>query len=119
MIKNHVKYFNVSSAIKPVLYGPGIPVPEATGEISEMECSSSTKSKVSEKDPWNADQSTNQPKPLTQLALNNLTRDLNLTKESAQLLGSCLRENNLLAPSTTYFWYRNGDEEFRKYLEFS
>ena len=53
---------------------------------------------------------------MTQFQLNDLTRDLNLTKESAQLLGSRLHERNLLAPSTTYFWYRNRDEEFRKYF---
>ena len=111
--KKHVKYLDVSSAIKPVSHGP-----EATGDISEMECSSATESEASEKDTWNPEQSTNQPKPLTQLELNGLTRDLNLTKESAQLLGSRLRENNLLTPSTTYFRYRNKDEEFRKNFKY-
>ena len=114
--KQHLKYPDVPSAIKPVPHGPGIPVPEPPGKISEMECSSSTESKESNQDTWNAVQSTLEPKPLTQFQLNNLTQDLNLTKESAQLLGSRLRECNLLAPSTTYFWHRNRDEEFRKYF---
>ena len=83
-----------------------------------MECSSSTESEASEKDIRNAEQSTNQPKHLTQLELNDLTRNLNLTKEPAQLRGSRLRENNLLVPSTTYFWYQKRDEEFRKYFKF-
>ena len=61
---------------------------------------------------------TNQLKHLTRLELNDLTQDLNLTKESALLFGSRLRENNLLAPSTTYFWYRKRDEEFRKYFSY-
>ncbi|XP_076814257.1 uncharacterized protein LOC143460567 [Clavelina lepadiformis] len=108
--KQHVKYPDVPSAMKPVPHGPGIPVPEPPGEISEMECCSSAASKASEQDTWDAEQSTSQPKPLTQLELNDLTRDLNLTKESAQLLGSRLRENNLLAPCTTYFWYRYEDK---------
>ena len=116
--KQHVKYPDVPSAIKPVPHGPGIPVPEPTGEIIEMECSSSTESEESELDTWNAGQSTHEPKPLIQLQFNDLTRDLNLTKESAQLLGSRLRECNLLAPGTTYFWYRNRDEEFRKYFSY-
>ncbi|XP_076804583.1 uncharacterized protein LOC143448650 [Clavelina lepadiformis] len=116
--KQHVKYPDVSSAMKPVPHGPGIPVPEPPGEISEMECSSSAESKASEQDTWDAEQSTSQPKPLTQPELNDLTRDLNLTKESAQLLGSRLRENNLLAPCTTYFWYRYRDKEFRKYFNY-
>ena len=117
--KQHVKYPYVASAIKPVPHGPGIPVPEPTGEISEMVCSSSTESKESEQDTWNAGQSTHEPKPLTQLQLNDLTQDLNLTKESTQLLGSRLHECNLLAPGTTYFWYRNTDEEFRKYFSYN
>ena len=50
------------------------------------------------------------------LKLIDQTQDLNLTKESAQLLRSRLRENNLLAPSTTYFWYRNRCKEFIKYI---
>ena len=116
--KKHVRYPVVSLIIKPVPHGPSIPVPEATGGISEMECSLSTESKVSEKHPWNADQSINQSKHLTQLELNDLTQDLNFIKEFAQLLGSHLHENNLLAPSTTYFWYQNKDEEFRKYLNY-
>ena len=111
-----MKYPNVFSTIKPVPHGPGIPVPDVTGDISEMECSSSTESQASEKDTLNAEQSTNQPKHLTQLELNDLTRDLNFTKKFALLFGSRLRENNLLAPSTTYFWYRKRDEEFRKYF---
>ena len=97
---------------------PGIPVPETTGEISEMECSLSAESEESEQDMWNAGQSTHKPKPLTQLQLNDLTRYLNLTKESPQLLGSRLHECNLLAPGTTYFWYQNRDEECRKYFSY-
>ena len=51
-----------------------------------MECSLSTESEESDQDTWNAEQNTLEPKPLTQFQLNDLTRDLNLTKESAQLL---------------------------------
>lgn len=58
----------------------------------------------------------NKPVPLNQTKLNDLTRDLGLSKESAQLLGSRLRENNLLSPDTTYYWYRSRDKEFRKYF---
>ena len=48
-----------------------------------------------------------QPVPLTQAELNDLTRYLTLSKESAQLLGSRLREKRLLAPGTTFYWYQN------------
>ena len=48
--------------------------------------------------------SSKQPKLFTQDELNDLSRDLNLSKESAQLLGSRLRDHNLLAPGTTFYW---------------
>ena len=54
--------------------------------------------------------------PLTQADLNDLTQDLNLSKECAQLLGSHLRENNLLAPGATFYWYRGHEREFRQFF---
>ena len=39
--------------------------------------------------------------------------DLYLSKSSAQLLGSSLSEKNLLAPGTTYAWYRQREEQLR------
>ena len=41
-----------------------------------------------------------QPVLLTQVELNDLLRDQNLSKESTQLLGSCHKEKHLLAPGT-------------------
>ncbi|CAH1996187.1 unnamed protein product [Acanthoscelides obtectus] len=58
----------------------------------------------------------NQPKPFTQGELNDPTRDLCPSKESAQFLGSRLRENNLLATGTTIYWYRVREEELRIFL---
>ena len=49
-----------------------------------------------------------QLKLFSQTELNELTRDLGLSKESAQLLGSHLRKNNLLSAETTF---RNCDED--------
>ena len=46
-------------------------------------------------------------KPLSQGKLNDLVRDLDLPKEAAELLGSRLQEDHLLAPDTTFSWYRN------------
>ena len=65
---------------------------------------------------WMPSSSTFEPKLLQQCQLNDLTRDLGLSKESAQILGSCLHESNLLAPSTTFAWYRNREAEFRQYF---
>ena len=52
----------------------------------------------------------------TQAQLNDLTRDLCLSKESAQLLGSRLIEHNMLASTTIFSCYRNRDKHLRKYF---
>ena len=49
--------------------------------------------------------------PLTQVELYDLTRDLNFSKESTQLLGSRLKEKHLLAPGTIFYWYRDSERE--------
>jgi hypothetical protein len=45
----------------------------------------------------------------------NLIRELQLTKEQSELLGSRLREKNMLASEVKFSWYRNREKEFRKY----
>ena len=52
-----------------------------------------------------------QPVPFTQAELNDLTQDLKLSKDSAQLLGSCLKDKQLLAPETTFYEYRDLERE--------
>jgi hypothetical protein len=46
--------------------------------------------------------------------LNDLVHDLSLTKEKSELVGSRLKQKNLLAPGTTFYWYRKHKEEFKK-----
>ena len=109
-----MKYPDVPSAIKPVPHGPAVPVRNPPKDLFEF--LSSTDTDESTEDLWNQHCSSKQPKLLSQAQLNDLTRDLYLSKESAQLLRSRLRENNLLAPETTFYWYRNRDEKFRKFF---
>ena len=59
-----------------------------------------------------------QPVPLTQAEINDLIRDLNLSKESVQLLGSCLEEKHLLAPGTMFYGYRGCERELRQFFTF-
>jgi len=47
--------------------------------------------------------------------LNDLVRDLKLSKELSELLGSRMKKNNLLHSETTFSWYRNRHKE---YIEF-
>ena len=118
--KHCLKYPDVLSAIKPLPHGPEIPIPNPPPDFSEFESLSSTDNDESLNDLW--DQPTydepnyKQTNLLTQAQLNDLTRDLYLSKESAKLLESRLRENNLLVPQITFYWNRNRDDEFKKYL---
>ena len=50
------------------------------------------------------------PKIMSQFDLDDLVRDLDLPKESAELLGSRLRERNFLAPDSTFAWYRQREK---------
>ena len=71
--KHCVKYPYVPSAIKPVLHGPGIPIPKPPRDFSEFESSLSTDTDESANDLW--DQPTcdepnyKQPNLLTQTQL--------------------------------------------------
>ena len=53
----------------------------------------------------------------SQHELNNLIRDLNFPKQSAEVLGSRLQERHLLKASTSVSFYRNREEKLRKYFQ--
>ena len=112
--KQHVQYPNVPSAMKPVPHGPEIAIPKPPCAILESSSPSSNEDNddISSTFEYNDNDSQNVPVPLNQFELNDLTRDLCLSKESAQLLGSRLREKNLLAQETTFYWYRTREKEF-------
>ena len=96
--KHCVQYPDIPSAIRPVPHGPSLPVPKpdvAIRSSSESE-SENTYNRTAGVEYWSEEN--DRPVPLTQADLNDLPRDLNLSKESSQLLGSRLREKNLLAP---------------------
>jgi hypothetical protein len=46
----------------------------------------------------------------------NVIRDLGLPKEKAELLGSRLKEKNMLSAGTSTYWYRNNEQEFTSYF---
>lgn len=114
--KQHVKYPDVPSAIKPVPHGTEILIPTPPDNLDSSSDSCEEMDVMDKSATYEPATDLTQPKPLNQAELNDLTRDLCLSKESAQLLGSRLRENHLLAPGTTFYWYRNREEEFRQYF---
>ena len=53
----------------------------------------------------------------SQSELNDLIRDLNLPKQSAEVLASRLQEKHLLKAGTSVSFYRNREENLRKYFQ--
>ena len=106
--KNYTKIFYpvCRSAIKPVPHGPDLFVPQpptVKEDIVSVDEPASTGSK-SEEDLIESDplfQHESAPLLINQERLNDLVRDLYLSEEKAEVLGSRLQQWNLLEPGTT------------------
>ena len=99
--------------MRPVPHGPGIPVPvrsENMENISYEFQANPEEHGTDDSSLYNDDR--NNPKLFTQPELNDLVRDLNLPKECAELLGSRLKEKNLLAGGTLFYWFRSREKEY-------
>ena len=114
-------YPNLDSAIRPVPHSEELPVlvfkglPQLQSSLSSQEENIS-----SDSDETLADNdfppSLLSPQLLSQGELNDLARDLNLSKESSELLTSRLKEKNLLKPGTFITFHRKRHEEFSPYF---
>ena len=111
--KHHLQYHDVPSAIRPIPHSPDFPVPKPDGimEYSSSESEHSNMTVIAGDDAYKIDED-DQSEPLTQAELNDLTRDVNLSNEFTQLLGSRLKGKYLFAPETTFFRYRDREREF-------
>ena len=78
--KCHFQYPNVPSAITPILHGPNLPVPEPDGNMEYSSDSEHCNMTV------------------FAVELNNLTWDMNLSKDATRLQVSLLKEKHLPAP---------------------
>ena len=56
------------------------------------------------------------PLLFNQSELNDLVRDLNLSKQASELLASRLQEKNLLQPGSSVTFYRNREKMFLNYF---
>ena len=101
--------FNLPSAIRPVPHSADLPVPITPPYLPELKGKSSDNSKNSScdsDDTIQLSQDATKPHLISQENLNDLVRDLNLTKSNSELLASCLQQWNLLAPDTKVTFYR-------------
>lgn len=91
-------YPDVPSAIKPLPHGPGIPIPSPPEHIEvHEEINMEVDQDYDTSESYQVSTHDMVARPFTQVQLNDLTRDLGVSKANTQLLGSRLRESNLLA----------------------
>ena len=95
-----IVYPNVPSAIKPAPHGKDVSIPTPPDNLDSAVTSSGEKSSEGD-DEFVPTSSGNEPQPFTQHELNDLVRDLGLPKDAAEMMGSRLKEKNLLYPDTT------------------
>lgn len=115
--KKGIFYPNLPSALRPVAHDDSIPIPVRK---NIADCMTETESSSESDDDTDTDEyvpvKAQIPETFSQAELNDLIRDLNLPKISAEILGSRLKAKNLLAPDTSFSWYRNREEEFTRYF---
>ena len=120
--RHSIIYPNISSAIRPVLHGIGIPIPEVPESFSldfdesrEASASEITDSFLSTELHF-GESSSQEPHLITQDELNNLVRDLELPISKAELLSSRLQQWNLLASNTKISIFRDRRKDFIQYF---
>ncbi|KAJ4443290.1 hypothetical protein ANN_04958 [Periplaneta americana] len=94
--KKDILYPNIPSAIRPIPHDPDIPVP-LPPESDTLSSGSRSTEIESPMDHIYEPGTTGDDRCFNQSELNDLVRDLNLPKESAELLGSRLKEKKVLA----------------------
>ncbi|CAG9790224.1 unnamed protein product [Diatraea saccharalis] len=115
--KKKIFYPNLDSAIRPVPHGPEIPVPQPPSNLDDILCESEesdTSASQDESSPYfPVDEG---PQLFSQGELNDLVRDLGLSKDAAELLGSRLKNKKLLSPGTSFSWYRHREKNFTQFF---
>ena len=114
--RHTIEYPNLPSALRPVAHCEGIPVPAPPTQLNDTESVDSSNYEntgdITDSD-FCADIT---PKLFNQEDLDDLDRDLDLPKSSAELLGSRLQEMNLLTPETCITVYRHREEQFVQFF---
>ncbi|GBM12130.1 hypothetical protein AVEN_39469-1 [Araneus ventricosus] len=115
--KKNIFYPNFSSAIRPVTHTSEIPVPHPPLSLDDIRTDSEDGDTLPHPDESSSDFSGDEgPQPFSQSELNDLVRDLGLSKDGAELLGSRLKNKNLLTPGTSFSWYRHREKEFTQFF---
>lgn len=120
--KHKISYPNLNSAIRPVPHSDDVPVPHFTefpsldDEDHDQDVMSADSEHGTDVDFEECGPSSKEPECFNQAELNDLTRDLGLSKETSELLASRLNEKNLLQDGTKVSYYRSREKDFVQYF---
>ena len=112
--KKKILYPNLLSAIRPVLHFADLLVPIPPSRLPELKSESSENSEnlsCDSDDTFPLSQEATKLNLITQEDLNDLVRDLNLTKSNSELLVSRLQQWILLAPETNVTFYHQRSQD--------
>lgn len=116
--KHQIVYPNLDSAIRPVPHDSflPVPIPPIDGLDSVDTDTDEVTTSVEYHDAEFIPDNDKQPNIFTQGELNDLVRDLSLSKEKAELLASRLKEKNLLATGVKVSHYRTRNNDLAKFF---
>lgn len=118
--KKVISYPNLPSAIRPVGHSVDLPVQEPPYDLNSIITEAFSDVQSEQDEPGDKEfqciTESLEPKLFTQTELNGLVRDLGLIIEKAELLGSRLKEKNLLSLGTSIYVCRKREKQFSKFL---
>ena len=95
----------------PVPNGLNLPIPLLLECLDDVFSLSGNESEDNAENDFHVE-SCNKPQQFSLSELNDLIRDLALTKDAVQLLGTRLQEKNLFISRTSFYWFRNREKDF-------
>lgn len=111
--KNKIVYPEKSSATKPQPFQKHEKRPKPGSAESTPKASSTSSQETSASQSF---EDNNSPKLFTQPKLNDFVRNMNLSKQRAELCGQNLKDMNLLGPECFFAWYRDREADFRDFF---
>ena len=117
--KKVIFYPNLPSDIRPVGHGPGLSVrqvPETTNDVVLDVCSDTQSDEDGQENEFKSIARNLEPQLFTQIKLNDLVRDLGLTKEKAELLGSRLKQKTCWQKAGSIYVYRTREQQSAQFF---